>query len=368
MDVLVVGASFAGLACARAASILGLDVTVIDRKPEPGAAPHTTGILVQEAARAVELPRSLMRRIDGVRLYSPSLRSVDLESPGYSFYATDLPGIMRWMADQTEAVGVRLEMGSRFEGATRIGNRFSVNGTSATPRFLVGADGARSAVARSFGLGRNTTFLFGLEAEVAGVEGIDRDRLHVFIDRRLAPGYIGWAVPGVHSTQIGLACRRGVKPDLPAMLAQAGRVFDLSGARVLAHRAGVIPVGGAVTPIGTEGVLLVGDAAGLVSPLTAGGIHNALHFGRLSGRAIAEHLLDDGPAPFEAMGDLVPGHGWKIAMRRLWDHAPPNRVIDALGFSRPALAMARLVFFHNRGLLSVDGWRALGEAAVRRAG
>lgn len=367
MDVLVVGASFAGLACARAASILGLDVTVVDRKPEPGAAPHTTGILVQEAARAVELPRHFMRRIDGVRLYSPSLRSVDLESPGYAFYATDLPGILRWLADQTEAAGVRLEMGTRFEGATRIGNRFSVKGSNATPRFLVGADGPRSAVAGSFGLGRNTEFLFGVEAEVAGVEGIEQDRLHVFIDRRIAPGYIGWAVPGVHSTQIGLACRRGVKPDLPAMMAQVARVFDCSRAVVLGHRAGLIPVGGAVAPIGGDGVLLAGDAAGLVSPLTAGGIHNALHFGRLSGRAIADHLLDHGPDPAQVMGDLLPGHGWKLQMRRLWDHAPPNPVIDALGFSRPALAIARLVFFHNRGLLSADGWRALGEAAVRRA-
>ncbi len=367
MDLYVVGASFAGLSCARAAAILGLEVMVVDRKPEPGAHPHTTGILVQEAAAAIDIPRHLTRRIAGVRLYSPTLRSVDLESPGYSFHATDLPGLMRWMASETQAAGAELRMGERFEGARRIGDRFIVEGTSIHPRFIVGADGPRSRVAMTFGLDRNTEFLFGVEAELRHIGGVDSDRLHVFLDRDLAPGYIGWVVPGVDTYQVGLAGRRGNRPDLPAFIEKVGQVFDMSRAEVIAHRAGPIPVGGPLKQIGVAGVLLVGDAAGLVSPLTAGGIHNALHHGRLAGRAIAQHLLDGGPEPVSLIADDLPRFRWKKHLRQMWDHAPPNAVIDSIGFSRPLLAAARLVFFHHRGLLSIDGWRSLAEPASRRA-
>jgi flavin-dependent dehydrogenase len=101
----------------------------------------------------------------------------------------------------------------------------------------------------------------------------------------------------------------------------------------------------------------------MASPLTAGGIHNALRFGRLAGRALADHLLDDGPDPAGVLRSQA-STGWtKLTMRTLWEHAPPNTVLDRLGFSRPALAMARLVFFHNRGLLTLDGWKALVEPA-----
>lgn len=55
----------------------------------------------------------------------------------------------------------------------------------------MGADGPNSTVARTLGLGRNEQFLFGVEHEYAGVEIPRPDLLRCFVDRRLAPGYIG---------------------------------------------------------------------------------------------------------------------------------------------------------------------------------
>ena len=81
-DLVIVGASFAGLVAARTAAMRGLRVAVLDKKPEPGAQVHTTGILVKEAADSLDLPVQLTRKIRGVRLYGPSMDSVDLDSPG----------------------------------------------------------------------------------------------------------------------------------------------------------------------------------------------------------------------------------------------------------------------------------------------
>jgi flavin-dependent dehydrogenase len=268
------------------------------------------------------------------------------------------------MADQASAAGVELRMGTRFRGAFRPDRSITVLGG---PRadYLIGADGARSQVARAMGLSVNQRVLMGVEAEYRGLGGVDPCRLHVFVDRALAPGYIGWVVPGIGISQVGLAVSPGHRPDLPSFVAKLRSVFDFHGAEVAEHRAGAIPAGGVLRRIGGDRVLLVGDAAGMVSPLTAGGIHNALRFGRLAGRAVADHLLDGGPDPAGVLAGQA-STGWtKLAMRALWEHAPPNPVLDRVGFSRPALAAARLVFFHNRGLLSVDGWKALVEPAQR---
>jgi len=363
-DLLIVGASFAGLAAARSAATLGLETVVVDCKPEPGAAPRTTGILVQEAAQAIDIPRRFTRRIPGVRLYSPSLRYVDLESPDYAFWATDLPPMMRWLADEAASAGADLQFGRRVSGIVRSPDHVAAVGVHRTARFLLGADGARSQVARLTGLSTNTRLLMGVEAEFTGVRGVDQERLHVFLDSRLAPGYIGWVVPGVGITQVGLACSCGRRPDLPAFVEKLRPVFDFGRAAVRAHRAGPIPVGGPLRHVAAGRVLLIGDAAGHTSPLTAGGIHTALELGRLAGRAVADHLLEGGPHPGEVVSAAATSGLVKRSLRWTMDRAPDNRLIEAVIFSRPALALARLVFFHHRGLLSVDGWRELTRPAV----
>ncbi|MGH7843626.1 MAG: hypothetical protein ACREQW_00430 [Candidatus Binatia bacterium] len=155
--------------------------------------------------------------------------------------------------------------------------------------------GPNSQVAKALGLGQSTNFLFGLEYEYEGVEIAEPDKLHCFIDRRLAPGYIAWVVAGVGLVQVGLA--RRVRGDrsvataaMTAFLEKIAPLFDFRSMQPAAVRAGMIPCGGVVRPVAGRRVLLVGDAAGMVSPVTAGGIHTALKHGLAAGHAIADYL------------------------------------------------------------------------------
>jgi digeranylgeranylglycerophospholipid reductase len=283
-DCAVIGASFWGLACATALARAGMRVAVLEKKSHPGEKLHTTGIIVKEAIDQVPfrdgLPIDLVRRINGVRLYAPSLRHVDLAAPGYYFLATDTPQLMHWLAARAQQAGARMAYRSSFRQAGRIQGGFDLGGFGTT-RFLVGADGPNSRVARILRLGQSTKFLFGIEHEYAGVEIAEPDRLHCFIDRRLAPGYIGWIVAGVGVVQVGLA--RRVRRDattanaaMTAFLEKIVPIFDFRRMQPTSVRAGMIPCGGVVQPVAARRVLLVGDAAGMVSPVTAGGIHTAL--------------------------------------------------------------------------------------------
>ena len=85
-------------------------------------------------------------------------------------------------------------------------------------RYLVGADGARSTVAKLFDLGRNEQFLTGLEIEYDDLPKADPDLLHCFLDTRLARGYLAWVAPAPGFFQVGLATNGRVKPDLKAFL------------------------------------------------------------------------------------------------------------------------------------------------------
>jgi flavin-dependent dehydrogenase len=187
-DLVIVGGSFAGLACARTAALRGLKVAVIDGKSEPGARVRTTGILVKEATEDCDLPADLMRKVRGVRLYAPDGRALDLHAPGYYFQATDTAALLRWMATEAGRAGASLIFGKRFEGAWEDRSGLALPTLDLHTQFLIGADGARSHVAQFFGLGRNRRFLAGAEIECEPLSGLDGRFLHCFADSEIAAG------------------------------------------------------------------------------------------------------------------------------------------------------------------------------------
>lgn len=355
-DVVIVGASFAGAACALAAAQRGLHVCVLERKRDPGEKLHTTGILVKEAAEATFLnllPASMTRRVEHVRLYSPSLKQLQLAAPDYYFLTTDTPEVMRWLAAQLVAHGVDLRLGQAFTDCERSARGWRVEGVGETP-FLVGADGARSRVARHCGLDPVRHFLYGIEYEFPGARLADPDALHCFISKRYAPGYIGWLTQNPTGIQAGLALRhdpsRARVPDIDGFLLRAGVAGGLP--RMLKPgkvRAGLIPCGGPVREMARDGAILTGDAAGIVSPVTAGGIHSAWAHGWATGEAIARHLRDGGPRPEPVAIGAAPRFRSKRLLRCAFDHLQLDWPFDLLLHTRPLRWAAEQVYFRVRG-------------------
>ncbi len=348
VDLVIVGASFAGLLCAKTAALRGLKTVVIEAKAEPGARIHTTGILVKEAADEVDTPPQFSRAIHGVRLYAPSLRHIDLSSRDYYFLTTDTAGLIRWFAAEARAAGAEIVCGRKFEQVERTPDGFVLPQFGLATRYLVGADGARSTVARLFGLGRNEAFLTGLEVEYHDLPKADPDLLHCFLDTRLARGYLAWVSPAPGFFQVGLATNGAVKPDLKAFLSHTERIFGFSEATVKERRSGLIPCGGPVHPFAGDRVLLIGDAAGHVSPLTGGGIRLAFRYGRRAGQLIADHLTRHGPPPGEVLARELPSFTKKLLLRSVMDRGPPNWLYDLIIGTAPMRWFARQVYFHRR--------------------
>ncbi len=358
-DCVVVGASFAGLASALALARAQLRVTVLEKKADPGSKLHTTGIIVKDAIDQIALldalPARLVRPIAGVRLYAPNLKFVDLEAPGYYFLATATPAVMRWLASETERAGAAIRYQNAFTAARRMQSGFEVDGFGTT-RFLIGADGPRSRVAQALGLGLSRRFLAGVEYEYASASLAEPDKLHCFIDRRLARGYIGWVFQGVEGVQVGLARRvegpGSLKPReaMDAFLAKLAPVMDLRSSEPSNVRAGLIPCGGVVAPVAVSRALLVGDAAGMVSPVTAGGIHTALKHGLAAGNAVADFLHGRAEDPSGCFVRSYPRFRAKRILRFCFDHFQSDLAFNWLLATWPMRAAASIAYFHHKGV------------------
>ena len=282
----------------------------------------------------------------------PLVETVDLDAPGYYFLATDTPGILRWLAAKAEHLGVGLRLGQPYRSARRIESGFDL-GALGTTRFLVGADGPQSRVAKTHGLGLNRRFLAGVEHEIPNAVIPAHDRLHCFVDRRLAPGYIAWMLQGVDAVQIGVALRLGkhrlvAKDHMQRLLEKLSPVVDLRDRRPRSLRAGLIPWGGLVPKPAAQRVLLVGDAAGMVSPVTAGGIHTALAHGMAAGHAIADYLSGEHPDAIPQIVQSYPRFRFKRALRFAFDHLQSDALFNLLLATAPMRTTASMLYFHRR--------------------
>jgi flavin-dependent dehydrogenase len=117
--------------------------------------------------------------------------------------------------------------------------------------------------------------------------------LHCFLDRRIAPGYVAWIADDSTSVHVGVGgYRHKFQPSaaLDAFRSTIRSIVELREARFVERRGGRIPVGGVLPNLANRRGLLVGDAAGAVSPLTAGGLDPCLRLSQLAATVVHRYL------------------------------------------------------------------------------
>ena len=300
LDVLVVGAGLAGLECARRLSDSGARVLLADRKPTVDHAVHTTGIFVRRTLESFALPADCLGPpVRRVALYSPRDRVLDLQSEHDEFRVGRMAPLYRRLLDACERAGVQWAPSTTLSalepdgvGSVAVLERGGV-GERRRVRFVIGADGAVSRVAAALGLDENREWIVGVEEVFRGVSTGHAPAFHCWLDPAVAPGYIAWVVDDGQEVHVGVG---GYAPRFRPAEALRGfreRVaprFGLAGAAPDERRGGRIPVGGVLPRIACARGLLTGDAAGAVSPLTAGGLDPCLRLSSLAATVTADFL------------------------------------------------------------------------------
>jgi flavin-dependent dehydrogenase len=377
-DVVIIGAGLAGLQCARILAERGVSVLIADRKNNLELPVHTTGIFVRRTLEDFEIPaRFLGPPVRRVVVRSPAGRMLRLESPYDEFRIGTMGELYVELLRQATQAGAEWLPHAHFAGSRKNdcgGISVALNtgrrASTVQSRYLVGADGASSSVAASLGLSANRELIVGVEEIVCGVPLEGPPTLHCYLDPVLAPGYIGWAAHDGRELHIGVggyAARFSPGASLAEMRRRCAADFDFSRVRVMERRGGSIPVGGILPKISCPHGLLVGDAAGAVSPLTAGGLDGAMRLSRYAAEVLATAIELDDPQVLmlyrgrELKTPLI-SRQWK---RRLFARLRSPLLVElgcAVLRTPPLCALASRVFF-GRGSFPEPDRAVLQRAA-----
>ncbi|MBD0371057.1 MAG: NAD(P)/FAD-dependent oxidoreductase, partial [Pyrinomonadaceae bacterium] len=300
-DVCIIGAGLGGLQCARLLGRRGVRVLLVDRKRSLHDSIHTTGIFVRRTLEDFDLPEDCLGApVRRVVLYSPRRRPMELESPLDEFRVGRMGELYERFLDEAIEAGVEWWPGTRYIGLEAESDSSTIlhletNGLtrSVETGFIVGADGAQSRVARDLGLDSNEEWIVGVEDVFRGVPVEGEPAFHCFLDSELAPGYIAWVVQDGTETHVGVGgYAKSFDPvaALEKFRLSLNGMIDLEGAHRTERRGGRIPVGGVLRRIANTQGLLVGDAAGAVSPLTAGGLDPCMRLSKLAADVITRFL------------------------------------------------------------------------------
>ena len=314
-DVVIIGAGLAGLQCARLLGQRGLRVLLADRKVSLQNSIHTTGIFVRRTLEDFDFPdHCLGPPVRDVTLYSPARRPMNLVSPHPEFRIGRMGLLYQSCLDNCQRAGLRWLPATKYGGHSLSNNQLIVQLDGNGPlqrvktRYLVGADGASSRVGKGLGLDTNQEWIVGVEEVLTDVPLTGPPRLHCFLDPNIAPGYLAWVVHDGEEVHIGVAgypTRFDPLHALQAFRNSLNGIVDLRRARVIERRGGRIPVGGVLRRIANKQGLLIGDAAGAVSPLTAGGLDPCMRLSTLAAKVITDYLEHEDPSALEIYsGDL----------------------------------------------------------------
>lgn len=300
-DSVIIGGGLAGLQCARLLASRGVSVLLVDRKQSLAKTIHTTGIFVRKTLEDFDIPDyCLGPSVSHVTLYSPSLRAIEFVSKHEEFRIGRMGLLYEHFLNQCVHAGVIWRAGTSYVSHSPDGNdRLTVNlscgaeVTSVSTRYLIGADGARSRVARDLNLELNRRWIVGVEQVFVNVRLSRPPRLFCFLDPELAPGYIGWIAYDGEEAHIGVGGYPALFDPLEALSKfrlKVRDIVDLSHAEQVEQRGGRIPVGGILRNIVSRHGMLIGDAAGAVSPLTAGGLDPCMRLSSLAANVVADFL------------------------------------------------------------------------------
>jgi len=314
-DAIVVGAGLAGLQTARLLAERDHRILLVDRKSALDQSIHTTGIFVRRTLEDFALPADCLGPpVRHVTVYSPHRRSMELVSPDDEFRVGRMGLLYQRFLEQAIRAGVEWMPSTAYVNHTRQTNETIVrldgptNSCFVHSRYIIGADGTNSRVGRDLGLEVNRKWIVGVEEVLRGVPLDGPPRFHCFLDPRLAPGYLAWLVHDgeeVHLGVGGYAARFDPMKALRVFRASVNDIVDLSSAKVIERRGGRIPVGGVLRNIANDRGLLVGDAAGAVSPLTAGGLDPCMRLSTFAAKVVADYLDTDDLSALKAYsGDL----------------------------------------------------------------
>ncbi len=308
-DVVVIGAGPAGSSAAYEAAKRGLKVLLIEKRAEVGSPIRCAEGVGKEGLEDLGIkPKSewIANEVKGARIYAPSGDYITLEASmagsevGYVLHRDKFDQYLAKMAvdagselyTRAMAIGLKREDSEIVVRIRHFGNLYEVR----TP-IVIGADGFESLVGEWAGIRTrldpkdiNVTF----EYRITGAK-FDPDYTEFYIGNEVAPGGYVWIFPKSEkeaNVGIGVLLSRvdSEKKRPKYLLDKFLKEHPKYRGKIIAVISGAVSVSKPLEPSYTDNVMLVGDAARMIDPLTGGGIIHAIISGRAAGETAAKAI------------------------------------------------------------------------------
>ena len=302
-DVVVVGAGPGGSLTAKTAAEHGLDVLLIERNQEIGVPVKCAEGVSKEIEKFIVPDKKWISAVvKGANIYSPDGSKVvmagdKMEEVGYvlerrlfdKFLASEAARAGAEVRIKTEAYGIIKDKGY----VKGVYTHSMGEDKRIFAHVVVGADGVESKVGRWAGIDTRLpphNISVGAEYLICNIEP-NENFSEFYLGSEVAPkGYV-WIFPkGCNCANVGI----GIGGDTSGENHRAVDYLNafvrnkLRGGKIMAEMYGAVPLSGPQDENVSDGLILVGDAARLVNPLTGGGILYAMQSGVIAADVIAE--------------------------------------------------------------------------------
>jgi geranylgeranyl reductase family protein len=293
-DVLVVGAGPAGSTAAYRLAREGASVLLADRARFPRDKPCGGG-LTMRAVRLLPFPvdpvvEDRATRVEfGLNFHSHFERRTDEPL----VLMTQRSRLDAYLAEQAAAAGADFRDGVKVTGLelTSSGVLAQVNGSKIAANAALGADGVNGVTAREIGLDEERDYGVALEANVPyGVVSRERFQGRLCLELANVPGGYGWVFPKGDHVNVGVGGWEREGPRLREHLARFCREYGIPEDKLENVRGYRLPLLRPRARLTKDRVALLGDAAGLVDPLSGDGIYEAFLSAKLGAGAVLDLL------------------------------------------------------------------------------
>lgn len=289
-DVAIIGGGPVG--CFTAAHIGGgRSVVVLEEHSQVGVPEQCAGLIAPRVVQMANAQDTVLNKIDGAVIHFPGGRDVRLKGNETKAFVVERKHFDECCLDLALRNGANYSTGRSFKTLHRgkEGLRLVLQGNEdVLAEMAVGADGYKSSFGRQAGLPTPDEFVKGIQVDLACTMD-DQSAVDVWLGCKIAPGFFAWRIPCGDMTRLGLCVDEGVPSEhLKLLMKVAGHEKD----RRVRLYSGMIPVA-AVNRTSADRILLVGDAAGQVKPISGGGLYPGLTAAKIAGR-VATEALDAG--------------------------------------------------------------------------
>ena len=273
-DVVVVGGGPAGSSTA-AALAKDHDVLVLEEHDRVGEPIQCAGLITETSIRLSGVEPIILNRYKASNVIFPNGSVVTVGSDDVKAVMIDRADFDRKLSEKAMDAGAEYRFSTRYIDHKVENGIVSIRTSEGEiqSRLIIGADGHSSKVAASIQDNAPREYLRGIEYDIRHTME-DQDVINIRIGNDVAPGLFSWEAPFGEYSRVGLCCtwNRGLPMDfMKKLLRKAG----LEDCEIVKKYCGKVPVGSRCR-LYSDNLMLIGDAAGHVKPVSAGGIYPTL--------------------------------------------------------------------------------------------